>query len=128
MSQVVGMTRTGESQNRGNTANVANTGIGSEDQWQNNRLRYVNDTSARQTSAKRLSYLNKSEGLLLLTCPAYMSFSGSGNYKYTTNDDFVNRRGPNRPLPTFDGTGDVHRPYLFLLKHVNGLKRKSLVD
>ena len=105
MSQVAGPTEIGESQYRGNTANNVSTGIGSEDQCREDRLSYVNDTSARQTSTKRLNYLNKSEGLL--TCPANMSFGGGGNYKNTADDDFVNRRGPNRTLPTFDGTGDV---------------------
>ena len=105
MSQVAGPTGIGESQYRGNTANNVSTGIGSEDQCREDRLSYVNDTSARQTSTKRLNYLNKSEGLL--TCPANMSFGGGGNYKNTADDDFVNRRGPNRTLPTFDGTGDV---------------------
>ena len=105
MSQVAGPTEIGESQYRGNTANNVSTGIGSEDQCREDRLSYVNDTSARQTSTKRLNYLNKSEGLL--TCPANMSFDGGGNYKNTADDDFVNRRGPNRTLPTYDGTGDV---------------------
>ena len=36
-----------------------------------------------------------------------MSFGSGGNYKDTANDDFVNRRGPNRTLRIFDGTGDV---------------------
>ena len=105
MSQVAGPIGVGESQYRGNTANIVSTRIGSEDQCQENRLSYVNDTSAQQTSTKRLNYLNKSEGLL--TCPANMSFGGSGNYKDTADDNFVNCRGPNRTLPTFDGTGDV---------------------
>ena len=105
MSQVAGPTGVGESQYRGNTANIVSTGIGSEDQCRENRLSYVNDTSAQQTSTKRLNYFNKSEGLL--TCPANMSFGGGGNYKNTADDDFVNRRGPNRTLPTFHGTGDV---------------------
>ena len=36
-----------------------------------------------------------------------MSFGSGGNYKDTADDDFVNHRGPNRTLPTFDGTCDV---------------------
>ena len=62
MSQVAGPTMVGESQYRGNTANIVSTGIDSEDQCWENMLSYVNDTSARQTSTERLNYLNKSEG------------------------------------------------------------------
>ena len=44
MSQVAGPTGVGESQYRGNTANIVSTGIGSEDQGRENRLSYINDT------------------------------------------------------------------------------------
>ena len=54
MSQVAGPTGNGESQYRGNAANIVSTGIGSEDQCRENRLSYVNDTSAPQTSTKKI--------------------------------------------------------------------------